>query len=111
MIDFLIVTLALVLAPLFTWACAHNFGGATFVGFHHFYIGFALGVLGYFTGCWPVLLIGWLIALDDAVQHSAQVLSGDPFWHSPLHHLYGLIYGFALIRTINEVLDELFGKD
>jgi hypothetical protein len=70
---------------------------------HHLWLGMAAGILVYAFGWpWYVGLIALLVTLDDAVQHTVQLIlweragkRGDPetYWHSPLNLLYGWALG------------------
>ena len=87
-----------------------------FAGFHHFYLGIALAVVGfilmgaswYYVGLFTILT-GLLVIIDDVWQHFKQRV--DPDYHSPLHRLYEAIYSkFAFIRWLNKIADKLLGR-
>ncbi len=87
-----------------------------FAGFHHFYLGIALAVVGftlmgagwYWVGLFTILT-GLLVIVDGAWQHFKQ--RSDPEYRSPLHKLYGVIYSkFAFIRWLNKIADKALGR-
>lgn len=86
-------------------------------GFHHFYLGLAALIGGFIliwynmVACIIVLLTGFILCIDDAVQHIIGVHL-DETYRSPLHRLYGWLYRkSAFIRWLNGLFDKLFGKE
>lgn len=87
-----------------------------FKGWHHYYLGIILLILGFIImGCgWyrtgiSIIISGLITIVDDAIQHFKQ--RKNPEYHSPLHKLYGFIYsGSKFIRWLNKQADKLFGK-
>ena len=54
---------------------------------HHGYYGDGLTVVGVLLNWWPLVLVGFLLRLDDTYQHGRQVFS-DPAYQSLVHRWY-----------------------
>jgi len=87
-----------------------------FRGFHHYYLGLLLLLIGFFLlwllSTWIALiisLVGGYICGDDFYQHARQ--RSDIVYRSPLHRLYGYLYmKFSFIRRLNKLIDRVFGR-
>ena len=82
-----------------------------FLQWHHYYIGAALLVLVPTFGGWWVAVsvalwtLGFVLAVDDAVQHSVQV--DDPAYRSPVHRAYTAIYAFLARHQLTQWLARI----
>jgi hypothetical protein len=87
----------------------------TLKGFHHYYIGLVLLLLGFWL-VWKSLFISYIlcvsgltIIIDDYFQHVCG--KTNPKYKSPLHRLYGWFYSrSSFIRKLNYLFDKVFGK-
>jgi len=84
-------------------------------GWHHFYIGLVLLLVGFYclfrTVEWVAIsisLLGLYIALDDFYQHWRQNYEID--YRSPLHRLYVSMNKPDWLIWLNGLLDRVFGK-
>ena len=76
---------------------------------HHLYYGIALMGLGIYLHNPIVFGIGFIIFLDDVIQHAKNVK--NPEYHSPLHVLYGkYLYPVPWIQRLNKWADNMFSK-
>jgi hypothetical protein len=109
------VTIALVLAgvALLAFLLAIGLGpkkqDLRFDQLHHEYEGLLLVLIAFAVKAAIGGVLRWTgvaLMLDDALEHSVQRLTGDLFWQSPLHRLYGLVYArWAWVRELNAWLD------
>lgn len=58
-------------------------------------------------GGFAIIAIGFVICIDDAIQHTIG-RHWDPNFESWLHKLYRKIWRFPWIRKLNEFFDRLF---
>jgi hypothetical protein len=92
-----------------------------FVGFHHFYLGIFMVVIGFIimiTGKKTrkrlliasfIILIGSIIASDDLLQHIIQYF--NPAYRSPLHRLFGAtLWKWVWVQKLCHWADHLFGR-
>ena len=86
-----------------------------FKGFHHFYLGIIVLMLGFiavFTASSflsiMLYLLGIYILSDDYYQHMRQRWDKD--YHSPLHRFYVRCFKNKFILACNRFLDKIFGK-
>lgn len=86
-------------------------------GFHHYYAGLVLMLIGFicsvrFNSLWYHLItvFGFYVSADDYYQDAIR-RKKDPAYHSPLHRFYGatLYKWSALVRWVNYLVDKLFG--
>jgi len=76
---------------------------------HHMYYGLAGMALGIYLQNPIVFAIGFIIFLDDVIQHYKQVKDAE--YHSPLHVLYGkYLYPVPWIQRLNKWADNMFSK-
>jgi len=86
-----------------------------YIGWHHFYMGLAIVVIGFYclfhTYDWIaviVTLLGLYIMSDDFYQHWRQ--NYDIGYHSPLHNFYAGIKKPGWLIWLNRQFDRMFGS-
>jgi len=86
-----------------------------FKGWHHYYMGLILCLLGFpliwyipiFAGL--LILLGLICIIDDAYQHIRQ--QWQPEYLSPLHTFYGkYLWKLEWVQRLNKWFDNLLGK-
>lgn len=87
------------------------------VGFHHFYIGLALILIGFLLLIFKrkrnlalvFVILGLYICGDDFYQHVMQLT--DPAYRSPLNKLYRSTLGqIGFVAWLNVLIDKIFGR-
>lgn len=78
----LLAPIAIVVSVVWTTSVVHL---GVWRQVHHFWYGAALYALGMWLGADWLLVLGLLVAADDAVQHAVQC--SKPEYRSPLHLL------------------------
>jgi type IV secretory pathway VirB3-like protein len=83
-------------------------------GVHHAYLGLFLVLIGflfiwiYLPLAYVLTLIGFIIFIDDFIQHIKQ--KDNPQYTSFLHNLFGkYLWKYELIRKITNLFDKIFG--
>jgi len=83
-----------------------------FFEWHHLYLGIVMliaGIVLLVLSQWllgaVLCALGLILIIDDLYQHHRQV--DEPFYHSPLHQLYGkLLYHIPFVRWLNRQADD-----
>lgn len=85
-----------VFAVSMTGAKPHLFWGQS----HHAYYGWLVALAGFYLHMDALLIMGNILAWDDALQHFVHAYGG-----SPIHVLYGWAYRLPFVRRVNRWLD------